>query len=91
MCIEETIENLEGDFCELAYAEGDKQTIKKLEKLIDKCKDTINRLKSVETKNRLSAEYVDGCKSRLNLVIIASKNRIGELRAIDAEIVSFIR
>ncbi len=91
MCIEETIENLEGDFCELAYAEGDKQAIRKLGKLIDKCKDSINRLKSVETNNRLSAEYVDDCKSRLNLVIIASKNRISELRAIDAEIVSFIR
>lgn len=91
MCIEETIENLEGEFCDLAYGEGDKQTIKQMEKLIDKSKDTINRLKNTDATSRLSSEYVDACKARLSLVIFAAKNRIAELAAIEANVIRVIR
>ena len=91
MCIEEIIENLEGELCYLNYGEGDNQTIKQLNKLISDCRRAMSRLKSTKSSTRLSAEYVDDCKARLNNIINSAKNRIGELTCIEANIIGFIR
>lgn len=90
MSIEETIENLEGEMCDLSYCEEGNKTIIELEGVIKESKSIIYRLKGTKTNTQLSAEYVDSCITRLNLVINAARNRISELVAIQAEIIGII-
>lgn len=88
MSIEEEIEMLEGEFCELKHEEQSDDVTHRMQELAKKCKQALKNLKCDSTElTRLRADYLAACRTRIDTVQQKAWDYLNHLdRDLDEEI-----